>query len=226
MKFPGHASIFVLLGMMALGFIYFDGTAWAQQQTTSQQTQADDPEAEAQEAQEQEVAAAQQQQQQRRRRGPNKAKIEFNGKDVVVQYGDWKVDGADYANVANTPVGRPIEATLNAALKLITDWDLRFGEDTLIKKENVAKNYPGVYSLWIKRTADGWSLAFNEKADVWGTMYDSESDVAEIHIDYTDTEEPNDKMEITLEDRDGGALLTISWGKHQWITTFDPVPES
>ena len=223
MKLPGYASIFVLVGMMALGFIYFDGSAWAQQQTTSQQTAEDDPEAEAQEVQEQEAEAAQQQ---RRRRGPNKAKIEFNGKDVVVQYGDWTVDGADYANIGNTALGKPIEATLNAALKLITDWDLRFGEDTLIKKENVAKNYPGVYSLWIKKTAEGWSLAFNEKADVWGTMYDPEADVAEIPIGYKDVEEPNDKMEITLEDRDGGAVLTISWGKHQWVTAFEPVPES
>lgn len=223
MKFLGYALIFALLSMTALGFMVLVGdTAWAQQKATSTQTPEDDPEAEAQEEQGDDPETAQQ----RRRRGPNKATIDFSGKVVSVQYGDWEVDSADYVNVGNTAVGQPIEATLNAALKLITDWDLRFGQDILIKKENVAKNYPGVYSLWIKKSADGWTLAFNEKADVWGTMYDPGSDVAEISLDYKDSEEPNDKMEITLEDRDGGAILRIVWGKHQWITAFDPVPES
>ena len=223
MKFPGYLSIFALVFMMALGFVWLSDTAAAQRQNSSAQTAEDDPEAEAQSSGE-EGDESEAEQQQRRRREPNKAKLQFDGKDVVVQYGDWAVDGADYANIDNTAVGKPIEATLNAALKLITDWDLRFGEDTLIKKENVAKNYPGVYSLWIKKTAEGWSLAFNEKADVWGTMYDPASDVAEIPIEYKSVDEPNEQMEITLEDDDGEALLTISWGEHQWTAAFDPAP--
>lgn len=197
----------------------------AAQRTQRTENFEDDPEAaEALEAQEAEQQR-QREQEQQRRRGPNMATISFDtpagAKKVSVQYGDWPTEGADYDAIAGTKSGEVIRGTMNAALKLKTDSDLRFGE-VLIKKENVAKSYPGVYSLWVRKTDEGWNLVFNEKADVWGTMHDPASDVAEIAIDYKDTEEPTDAMRITLEDGDGGALLRIVWGRHQWVTAFEP----
>jgi len=208
-------------------------------QSNSAQQLDDDPEAEAQEelaaqeeAGEQEELAAQEEDaerqreaQQRRRRGPNIAKLSFGERDVIVQYSDWAAEGPDYEQIDGLQTGEILEATLNAALKLKTDTNLKAGNtDVVLKTENVAKDYPGVYSMWIRKTEDGWSLIFNEKADVWGTMHDPESDVGEIPLGYNDTEEPNEMMVITLEERDGGAMLRIHWGKHQWMTALEPIP--
>ena len=49
MKFLGYASIFILIGLTALGFLLLgNDTAWAQQKPTSPQTAEGDPEAEEQ----------------------------------------------------------------------------------------------------------------------------------------------------------------------------------
>lgn len=197
------------------------------QRTGTAQPSEDDPEAAAAQeelAPQEDDAERQREAQERRRRGPNLAKMSFGDKDVIVQYGDWETDGPDYAPIDSLEAGDVVRGTMNAALKIKTDVNLKVGYgDAVITTENVAKNYPGVYSMWIRKTEDGWSLIFNEKADVWGTMHDPETDIAEIPLDYEDSEEPNEKMEVSLEARDGGAMIRIWWGKHQWIAAIEPL---
>ena len=141
----------------------------------------------------------------------------------------------DYANLTNAQPGEVVVLTTCAAPKFRTDFHLLFGE-TRIERDNVAENYPGVYSLWLKKTTEGWNLVFNWKADVWGTMHDPEADVAEIPLDYTfeeseakaiatlllAEEKPKDapRFKAQLTEENGEVLFTMEWGPHHWSTRF------
>ena len=150
------------------------------------------------------------------------------------------VTSPEYAKVETMKPGEVIELTQSPAIKLKNPVDLTFGE-TVIKKENVAPNYPGVYGLWLKKTEAGWNLVFNEKADVWGTMYDASSDAAAVPVEYTFTEEQaksiatllveqeqnkeagdrqTPRLTVALEKTDNGGLLKINWGAHTWSAPF------
>ena len=80
----------------------------------------------------------------------------------------------------------------------------------IIKTENAGKNYPGVYSLWLKKVEEGWNLVIDEHADVWGTMYEPEMDVAEVPLEYTKLEEAKYRFTIDLEERENGGLLKLA----------------
>ncbi|HUP25302.1 MAG TPA: DUF2911 domain-containing protein, partial [Thermoanaerobaculia bacterium] len=109
-----------------------------------------------------------------------------------------------------------------AAIKLSTEHDLAFGE-TRVPKENVAPGYPGVYSLWLQRTSDGWRLVFNEKADVWGTQHDPAADVASVPLQHTRVDGMTLELAVKLvasAQRDGSWLLAFHWGEHRWDAQF------
>ena len=71
-------------------------------------------------------------------------------------------DDRDYASIPTLETGELLELERAAAIKLKTDVPLRFGSSDL-PIENVALGYPGIYSLWLRRTEDGWRLVFNDE---------------------------------------------------------------
>ena len=108
----------------------------------------------------------------------------------------------------------------SAALKLRNDLDITFG-DTVIETGIHAENYPGVYSIWLKKVGDEWHLVFNKKSDVWGTQHDPEADVAEITIESGPAEEAAENLTLKLEaDGENGGILMIIWGDQQWTAKF------
>lgn len=175
------------------------------------------------------------QQRRRRFRTTDEAKLTIGDKDVKVAYSlRLLTTGPDYPGVEAAKDGQVVVLTESAPPKLKTDLSLMFG-DALVKTENVAKDYPGVYGLWLKRVGEGWHLVFNEKADAWGTMHDPASDAAEIEVEYShdaeaaktiaalrdDPEGKGASIKAILEaDGDAGGTLRIEWGAHAWTAAF------
>lgn len=197
------ATVTVLLVAFCAAFLSAGLTA-AQQRRGAQA--AGDPESDP------EAAAA------RRFRGVS-SEVQFDGKSVSVTTGTTPVDGPDFAQLADPQPGMILQQTQSTAAKLKTSVNLVFGE-TVINTENVAKNYPGVYSLWLKKTDSGWSLIFNEKADVWGTQHDPKADVAEVPLTYAKLDEPSKALKFELVKEGGGGMLHITFGPHRWSAPF------
>lgn len=155
----------------------------------------------------------------RRRRRRDEVKLELAGKEIVVQFGKIDDPARDLELLESLADGEVVEFTRCAAVKLKTDVALRFGE-ALIKTENVAPGYPGVYSLWLKKVGTQWRLVFNGKPDVWGTQHDAKTDVAEVAVVAEPRGGEERGLEVELEERGGGGALSIAWGPHRWTSQF------
>lgn len=156
----------------------------------------------------------------RRRYGPNKASARVGEEDIFILAGrpDTEKDPG-YAAIDSIKTGEIVEMTLGQAIKFSTPFDVKFGS-LAIKEGNVAPNYPGVYSLWMKKTATGWNIVFNEKPDIWGTMHDKKADVGETAAKYAVLPEPVKGIKLEMKAGNGKGMLSISWGKHQWSAPF------
>ena len=108
--------------------------------------------------------------------------LALGGKNVRVLFGELELVSADREWFDRTPEGGVFQYPSSRCMKFFTDLDLAFGE-TRIAAGNLAPGYPGVYGLWLKKTAGGWRLVFNEEGDVWGTMHDPAKDVAEVPLE-------------------------------------------
>lgn len=160
----------------------------------------------------------------RRRGGGGSTKIEVGDKqEVRITFGDLKAEGEDYPKLAQVKEGEVFKFVGSRATKLFTDVDLKFG-DTVVETENVAENYPGVYGLWLRKTADGWNLVFNEQPDIWGTQHDPEFDVAEVPLEYSEADEAAEAMKVDLSKPEDGSEgeLKIAFGEHVWTAKFAP----
>lgn len=156
----------------------------------------------------------------RRRLGPNMGKATFGGAEVSLMAGHLASDGVDALAIDAVKKGDVIRMTEGVALKLKTAANLQFG-DLAVKTENVAPNYPGVYSIWFKKTADGWTASFNEKADVWGTMYQPDHDIGSVPAAYSKLDEPVEKLTLKVtKDSDDKGALQVDWAQHRWTLPF------
>lgn len=157
-----------------------------------------------------------------RRPDPTEARLTLgDGKRIRIGFADLEMGSSDWQAFEKLGEGEVFTFTRSRATKMYTDVDISFG-DQVVKTHNVAEEYPGVYSLWLKKTADGWSLVFNEKPDVWGTRYDSESDAVEIPLALADVDgDPQEKFIIQLEQGDDDAgTLKVRWGSQEWSAPF------
>ncbi|PCJ62718.1 MAG: hypothetical protein COA73_06175 [Candidatus Hydrogenedentota bacterium] len=151
------------------------------------------------------------------RPAPTEARMIVNGKRVRIAFADLEMGETDWDAFQNVEDGDVFKFTTSRATKIYTDMDLKFG-DTVIKKENMAPDYPGVYSLWLRKVGDGWNLIFNDQSDIWGSRRLAEHDVAEIPLTVNTTSgDPQQKFLITLvqEGDTDAAALTMAWGNLQ-----------
>lgn len=161
--------------------------------------------------------AASQRRRRVRRSRPKRTTVTLLGQEVSITYGTLAVGGQDYRNFQDVEEG--IVAFIESiATKLLTDADLHFG-DTVIKAHNHGETYPGVYSLWLKNSAAGWSLVFNHEADVWGTMHNPGADAAEVPMQLRTAAEPTEELEFELTDEDGAVGIRVTWGAREWTLT-------
>jgi hypothetical protein len=159
----------------------------------------------------------------RRRGAGREALLEIGGEKVRVSFDPVAAEGRDYASLASLREGEVLRLTTARTLKLLTDVSLRFG-DVLAPRGNVSPDYPGVYGIWLKRTAGSWAFVLNRNADVWGTMHDPAADVAEIAARHTATADPSPVLVADLLPRDGGGTLRVAWGTHEWLADFATPP--
>lgn len=153
------------------------------------------------------------------RPAPTDARLTINDKKIKITFGDLSVDGPDFKALERMRTGDILQFTKSRASKLFTGVDLKFS-DAIIKAGNVAESYPGVYSLWLKKTDDGWRLIFNDQADIWGTRHRAESDVAEVPLSVSTLEEPADTFVYRLEGKGDGGTLRVAWGDMEWSAPF------
>jgi hypothetical protein len=162
----------------------------------------------------------------RRARVNATARLELPAGTVQVVYPLLPSNGPDAAAVGSLPDGEVLALTRSMALKLKTEVELRFEGGAVAPTGNVSAGYPGVYSLWLRRQGDGWSLVLNREPDIWGTMRDPAADVGETPIAYRRLEGPDVKtsLEVTLLASNGGGQLSILWGSHRWTADFEAGP--
>ncbi len=144
----------------------------------------------------------------------------IDGKEVEVHSGRLPLMGIDWESFKKLDSGI-VQFRAFAAIKMKTAAELRFG-DVSIKPGNVSPDYPGLYSLWIRKVSDDdWRLIFNHDADSWGTMHDPSRDVGEVRLTHETEEGANPSFMIELEPNEsGGGLLRLGWGDHKWSVPY------
>jgi hypothetical protein len=163
---------------------------------------------------------ANQQRRRNRRAAGNQARLRFGSESVRVTFHPLKTDSDDFKQFGAMKDGEVFEFIGGRATKLMTDVNLKFA-DTVVETENAAPDYPGVYSLWLKRSADGWRLVFNEEADIWGTMYNPEANAVEIALAEGPAVETSDTFKVVLEESGNGGVLKLVWGDREWSAPFE-----
>ncbi len=159
----------------------------------------------------------------RRLRYGNLAEIELAGKQLRISYPDLLADSDDYRAFESLGTGEVSAWNSGRAVKLLTHASLSF-DGIVVPYGNASPDYPGVYSLWPRRTADGWSLVFNGDADIWGSQRDPAADAVQVPLTHSTADEPTEKLTIEFLDVEPGAVLRIAWGDHQFLAAFEAAP--
>ena len=142
-----------------------------------------------------ETAAAARREQFRRLRYGNLAELELAGKKLRISYPNLMADSDDYRAFEALEPGEVAAWTSARAVKLLTHTSLSF-DGVVVPYGNASPDYPGVYSLWPKRTADGWTLVFNGDADIWGSQRNAGVDAVEVPLEHSTPDEPTEKLTI------------------------------
>ena len=151
--------------------------------------------------------------------GTRQADLTLDGNEIRVRYTAIKEDSDALETLSNLKDGEMLLYPDGRTIKILSDADLVFG-DVILKTENAGPDYPGVYGLWLKKAGDGWSLVANQHADVLGTQYEADADVAEIPVEYGVSDEDVGPMTVELTEGEGGGTLTIRWREHAWTASF------
>ena len=170
-----------------------------------------------------EATAAARRERFRRLRYGNLAELELNGKQLRISYPDLLTDSDDYRVFESLTAGDVAAWNSGRAIKLLTHASLSF-DGIIVPYGNASPDYPGVYSLWTRRTADGWSLVFNGEADIWGSQRNPAADAVEVPLEHSSADEPAEKLTIEFLEVEPGAVLRIAWGDHQFLAAFDAAP--
>jgi hypothetical protein len=154
------------------------------------------------------------------------ARLELDGATVQVTYPLLPANGPDAAAMAALADGEVLALTRAMPLKLKTEIELRFAGGAVASTGNVSPGYPGVYSLWLRRRGDGWSLVLNREPDIWGTMRNPAADVGETPLRHQALagSEVKTSLEATLLASNGGGQFSILWGFNRWTADFEAGP--
>ena len=145
--------------------------------------------------------------------------LTFDGKEVSIRFDKAKIEEPDFEQIAAIGDDKVVRFVQHQSTKLRTEATLRFG-DALVAPENVAPDYPGVYSLWLKKSSDGWQLLFNNKADVWGSQHDPGADAASVPLDFSSDNEEATTLSVEMKEAGDGGSLRFAWGPYAWETQF------
>ena len=99
----------------------------------------------------------------------------------------------------------------NAATQLTTDAPLRVGDQVIPA---------GVYTLWTLTEPAGSKLIVNRQTGQWGTDYDPSQDLVRLDLRRTALPSPVESFTITVEPRDSGGILALSWDTTRFELPF------
>lgn len=155
---------------------------------------------------------------------PKSATLQLGDREVSIRLPSGESAHALLESRAGGPGGLVELVVLpdSAALKLRTDVDLAFGDQRVSGR--LGDGYPGVYSLWIARTGESWTLLVNREADVWGTQHVAEHDVARIPLSHRVVPDTGNALSLALEAHEGGGLLRAGFAAHEWTVAFAASP--
>lgn len=155
-----------------------------------------------------------------RRMSATAATLRFESEKIRITFADIETESKDYEHFQELANNEVFEYVGGRACKILTDVDLTFG-DTVIKEGNAHPTYPGVYSIWMKKSGNGWKLVFNEESDVWGTMFNPETQVAEVDLVESASDEEAAKYLIKMDKSDDTTgNIVIHWGAKKYTATF------
>ena len=139
---------------------------------------------------------------------------------ISIRYAPLEAGSSDYDHLLALATGEVSRFEGGRAIKLLSDVSLRFG-DTVVPRGNIAADYGGVYSLWLKKSDGGWEIVFNRDADIWGTQRLQEADVVSVAVDFGVVETETEELTIELVEAPGGELLRMAWGANEWMAPFE-----
>jgi len=148
------------------------------------------------------------------KKGRAMTKVAVAGKNVMIEYGRPSTEGAGYKQLASVKPDQIWRMGKNEATNIKTDADIKAGDKTI---------KAGRYSLWAKKTADGWNLVFNNDADVWGTNHKASSDIGEIPLTMSKPASPAQLLTIELKadsSTPNGVNYRLSWGDQEATAKF------
>ena len=151
-----------------------------------------------------------------------RTRLEIDEQAIVIRFPDPERASAQLMPVPGGGEGQELHFTGSSAVQLRTDLSLRFA-DSVIEAGNLATGYPGVYSLWLKRVGEEWSLVFNREGDIWGTQHDPAFDVAEVPLEFQLLDAPVENLKWKLKEADGGGRLLVSWDRFELSASFETV---
>jgi hypothetical protein len=99
----------------------------------------------------------------------------------------------------------------NAATQLMTDAALRVGDQVIPA---------GAYSLWTLTEPAGFKLIVNRQTGQWGTDYDRSQDLVRLVLRQTSLPSPVESFTMTIEPRDSGGILALSWDTTRFELPF------
>jgi hypothetical protein len=148
------------------------------------------------------------------------AKLDLNGKVVVVEYGRPSLRGRTVEQMLSR-LGADGVWRLGAdqATTFSASQDLKFGGAVISK---------GEYSLWAKKQADdSWTLIFNKQHGQWGVNSDGLADrnpnldVVAVPLMKSKATSAVGQVTITLERAENGAAICIAWGDMKLSANFE-----
>jgi len=148
-------------------------------------------------------------------RGATRAELKLGDKSLQISYVKVRAEGKEFEQLTTLADGEVVQFISNTPPKVSAEGNFKIG-DASVRQGNVAENYKGVYSLWLKRAGQGWNLVFNDKADVWGTMHDPSADSGETALIHTTLSEPVSELTIELKPEGDGGLFRLAWGTNEW----------
>jgi hypothetical protein len=156
---------------------------------------------------------------------PKKAELTLDDKKILISYDALPATDELVHSISTLDAGGVLAWPHGRAIKITNEVGLEFANGTL-KAGNASPDYPGVYSIWPKRTGDGWGLVFNQYADVWGTMHDPSGDALTVAAEHSISSDQTAALEVELVPNEAatGAALVVKWGEHLWRAQFSASP--
>jgi hypothetical protein len=138
------------------------------------------------------------------------------GKVVALWYPRLGADASDFAALTKAAEGEVIALMQSPPLRMRTDIPLQVA-GRAVETGNLTPGFHGSYSLWLRRSKEGWRLVFSGQPDVWGSQHDPEADKLDVPLTHSESGEPSRPFGAALmTDGPEAGQLRLHWGPHDW----------